>query len=234
MERKDLLKDNAKIFKDQGSYLEQYAKKTVKVLVVGNPANTNALILIKNAPSINPVNFTALTRLDQNRLISQVSTRLNVESSIIKNVTIWGNHSSTQFPHVEHAFYKTIDKTVSVMEAINDIDYIEQELIKIVQTRGGEILKYRNLTSAASAAKAACDHMRDWTSGTDEGNWVSMAVYSNGEYNTSQDIVYSFPCYCKNGQWEIVKNLKLSDFAIKKLQITNKELLDEKMMALGT
>lgn len=233
MERKDLLSQNAKIFEQQGQYFEQYAKKTVKVLVVGNPANTNALILIKNAPSIDPKNFTALTRLDHNRLISQVSSKLQIRNDQISNVTIWGNHSSTQYPHLDYATIQWAHRQLPVVPLLNNLQYVEDELIKKVQQRGAEILKARKLSSAASAASSACDHMRDWVQGTSNGKWVSMGVYSNGEYGVPKDVVFSFPCICINGHWRIVEDLKLSDFAIKKLQITGKELEEEKSMALG-
>lgn len=233
MERKDLLSQNAKIFEQQGKYFEQYSKKSVKVLVIGNPANTNTLILIKNAPSLDPRNFTALTRLDHNRLVSQVSSRLQVRNDQIRNVTIWGNHSSTQYPNLDYATIKSSHRYVPVIPLINNQNYIEDELVKKVQQRGAEILKARKLTSAASAASSACDHMRDWVLGTSDGVWVSMGVYSNGQYGAPKDIVFSFPCICENGEWRIVENLKLSEFAQKKIQITGNELEEEKRMALG-
>ena len=233
MERKDLLSQNGKIFEEQGKYFERYAKRSVKVVVVGNPANTNALMLIKNAPSIDPRNFTALTRLDHNRLISQVSTRLQVDSNKIKNVIIWGNHSSTQYPYLDYAVYETDDNYLPLAGLINDQEYVETALIKKVQQRGAEIIKARKMSSAASAASSACDHMRDWVLGTSEGSWVSMAVYSNGEYGAPKDIVFSFPVHCQNGEWKIVEGLKLSNFGKKKIEITGNELLDEKRMALG-
>jgi malate dehydrogenase len=173
MERKDLLSGNAKIFEEQGKYFEKYAKKTVKVCVVGNPANTNALNLAKNAPSINPRNFTALTRLDHNRAISQLSSKLQIENDKIKNVIIWGNHSATQYPDIDFSYIEghdlgTFSTTTPVISVIGDLKYVQNEFIKTVQQRGAAIISARGLSSAASAASAACDHMRDWFIGTPE------------------------------------------------------------------
>lgn len=233
MERKDLLSLNGKIFEEQGKYFEQYASRDVKVLVVGNPANTNALSLIKNAPSINPNNFTALTRLDHNRAVAQLGDKLEeVDLDKIKNVTIWGNHSSTQYPHIDYAYLDN-DIALPLAGLVNDKNYVEGDFIKTVQQRGAKIIEARKLSSAASAASAACDHMRDWALGTEEGNWVSMAVYSRGEYGSAKDLVFSFPCTCKNGEWSIVSGLKLSEFSEKKIQETSEELKQERKMALG-
>ncbi len=167
MERKDLLSANAKIFQEQGKFFEKYSKKTVKVCVVGNPANTNALMLSKNAPSINPKNFTALTRLDQNRAVAQISEKFNVANGHIKNITIWGNHSSTQYPDLDYASLAgQMEATVPLKSYVNDLDYVQGPFMKTVQQRGAEIIKWRSLSSAASAASAACDHVRDWFLGT--------------------------------------------------------------------
>jgi len=172
MERKDLLSANAKIFEEQGRYFDQYARKNVKVLVVGNPANTNALILSKNAPTINPWNFTALTRLDHNRAVAQIAERLNIENSKIKNVTIWGNHSATQYPDVDfayihnHNFDQTFTTSAPIKSLVNNDKWVQGEFIKTVQQRGAAIIQARKLSSAASAASASCDHMRDWILGT--------------------------------------------------------------------
>lgn len=227
MERKDLLKANVEIFKQQGNYFDQYAKKDVKVCVVGNPANTNCLALIKNAPSINPNNFTALTRLDHNRLLAQVGSKLKVtDYSEIKNIAIWGNHSSTQYPYIDYSMYNN-----KRLNNIFEKSWIEGELISSVQQRGAQILEKRNLSSVASAAKAICEHMRDWVNGTNE--WVSMGVYSRGEYGSDKDIVFSYPVTCQNGEWKIVEDLKLSDFAKSKLKLTSDELTQEKELAFS-
>jgi malate dehydrogenase len=179
MERGDLLSGNAKIFEQQGKYFDQYAKKTVKVVVVGNPANTNCLILSKNAPSINPRNFTALTRLDQNRSMSQISAKLNVENAKIKNITIWGNHSATQYPDLDNAFIQDHQTNnfignVPVKSLVSDEKWIQGEFMKTVQQRGGAIIAARKFSSAASAASAACDHVRDWFLGTEEVNKIIL------------------------------------------------------------
>jgi malate dehydrogenase len=176
MERKDLLTANAKIFEEQGKFFDKYAKKTVKVCVVGNPANTNALILAKNAPTIDPRNFTALTRLDHNRAVSQLADRLKIDNAKIKNVTIWGNHSATQYPDIDYAvienssFNNSITTNTPVKSLINDDKYVQNEFIKVVQQRGAAVIAARKLSSAASAASAICDHIRDWINGTAEVN----------------------------------------------------------------
>eukprot|EP01113_Clastostelium_recurvatum_P011603 TRINITY_DN1592_c0_g1_i3.p1 TRINITY_DN1592_c0_g1~~TRINITY_DN1592_c0_g1_i3.p1 ORF type:complete len:344 (+),score=141.33 TRINITY_DN1592_c0_g1_i3:51-1034(+) len=228
MERADLLKANAGIFKTQGAALDQYAKKTVKVLVVGNPANTNALITATCAPSIPKENFSALTRLDHNRARSQIALKLKTNISNVKSVIIWGNHSSTQYPDVSYA---TVGKE-SVRSALKDDDWIQGEFIKTVQQRGGAVIKARKLSSAASAAKAIVDHMRDWVSGTPEGEYVSMAVWSDGSYGVQAGLVYSFPVTCKGGKYTIVQGLEVSDFSRKKLKETEDELEQEKTTAL--
>ncbi len=233
MERKDLLSLNGKIFEEQGKYFDKYSNKNVKVCVVGNPANTNCLVLIKNAPSINPRNFTALTRLDHNRMIAQIGEKIGeLDLDKIKNCTIWGNHSSTQYPHIDYGVLDNDEIALPLVPLINNKDWIENEFILNVQQRGAKIIEARKLSSAASAASAACDHIRDWVLGTNDNSWVSMAVYSNGEYGAEKDIVFSFPVTCKNGEWTIVKGLKLSDFAKKKIELTSKELAEEKEMAL--
>eukprot|EP00340_Litonotus_pictus_P001627 CAMPEP_0170514482 /NCGR_PEP_ID=MMETSP0209-20121228/1061_1 /TAXON_ID=665100 ORGANISM="Litonotus pictus, Strain P1" /NCGR_SAMPLE_ID=MMETSP0209 /ASSEMBLY_ACC=CAM_ASM_000301 /LENGTH=284 /DNA_ID=CAMNT_0010798589 /DNA_START=217 /DNA_END=1071 /DNA_ORIENTATION=+ len=233
MERKDLLSKNGKIFKEQGKYIDQYASKDVKVLVVGNPANTNCLVLMKNAPSINPKNFSALTRLDHNRLLGQVGEKLGIpDVEQFKNFTIWGNHSKTQYPHIDYGTYEKNDVSYPVTGLLNDKEYIEGDLIKNVAERGAKIIEQRQLSSAASAASASCDHVRDWFLGTKD-SWVSMAVISNGEYGAPKDVIFSFPCVCKNGQWTIVEGLKISDFSKKKIEETGNELKQEKEMALS-
>jgi malate dehydrogenase len=233
MERKDVMNKNALIYIAQGKALDEYAKKDVKVLVVANPANTNALILAKNAPSIPKKNITALTRLDHNRALGQIAQRSCEHVSQVQNVIIWGNHSSTQVPDIEHG---TIGEKLieNVLASKQDSSWLQNEFIPKVQQRGAEILRMRGLSSAASAASAACDHMRDWVQGTPPGEWVSMAVYSDGSYGQPDDVIYSFPCICRDGEWEIVKDLTLSDDIKMKLKITADELIEERSLALST
>lgn len=237
MERKDLLSANGKIFAGQGQALEKYASKDCKVLVVGNPANTNALIAMKNAPSLNPRNFTAMTRLDQNRAESSLATRLNVPVSSLSGVTIWGNHSATQYPDVNHAAvsdYPYPRSSTSVRAAVQDDAWLNGVFLKDVQTRGAAIIKARGKSSAASAAKAAVDHIRDWLQGTPNGQISSMGVLSTGNpYGVPDDLIYSFPCVCKDGEWTIVGGLKLDQFSRDKMAATAKELQEEKAAALG-
>ncbi|XP_025420309.1 malate dehydrogenase, cytoplasmic [Sipha flava] len=233
MERKDLLSANVKIFKVQGEALDKHAKKDVKVLVVGNPANTNALICSFYAPSIPKENFTAMTRLDQNRAQSAIAKRLEVCVSNVKNVTIWGNHSSTQFPDVFNASVQSSGKSTSVYDCINNSQWLEGEFIKTIQTRGAAVIQARKMSSAMSAAKAAVDHMRDWWSGTSDGTWVSMGVISDGSYGVPKGLIYSMPVSISNKQWKIVEGLKITDFAKTKLDLTAKELLEEKEEAMA-
>lgn len=233
MERKDLLSANVKIFKAQGAALDQHAKKTVKVLVVGNPANTNALMCSKYAPSIPKENFTAMTRLDQNRACAQIAKRIGKGAEQVKNVIIWGNHSSTQFPDVSAGIVCDDATCQKVPDAVNDQAYLEGEFISTVQKRGQAVIQARKLSSAMSAAKAACDHMRDWWCGTKPGEFVSMGVISDGSYNVAKDVIFSFPVEIKNGQWKIVQGLTISSFAAEKLKITGDELLQEKEEALS-
>lgn len=233
MERKDLLSANVKIFKAQGQALDQYAKKTVKVLVVGNPANTNALMCSKYAPSIPKENFTAMTRLDQNRACAQIAKRLGKSVDQVKNVVIWGNHSSTQFPDASNGIVCDDWSCSSVPNAINDEAYLNGDFITTVQKRGQAVIQARKLSSAMSAAKAACDHMRDWWSGTKPGEYVSMGVISDGSYGAAKDVIFSFPVEIKDGQWKIVQGLQLSPFAQEKLKATGDELLQEKEEALS-
>jgi len=231
MERKDLLKANAKIFEIQGDALNTYAKKTVKVLVVGNPANTNCMIAASCAPSIPKENFTCMTKLDQNRAVSQVANRLGVKTDAVKKVIIWGNHSSTQYPDVNHATVNLNGVPVSVHEAVKDDNWIQGEFIKTVQTRGAAIIKARKLSSAMSAAKAICDHMRTWWFGTD-GDFVSMGVWSDGSYGIPAGIVYSYPLEIKaGGTYSIVQNLPISEFSKEKMMLSAKELMEEKEVA---
>ncbi|XP_022759489.1 malate dehydrogenase, cytoplasmic-like isoform X1 [Durio zibethinus] len=206
MERKDVMSKNVSIYKAQASALEQYAAPDCKVLVVANPANTNALILKEFAPSIPEKNITCLTRLDHNRALGQISERINIHVSEVKNVIIWGNHSSTQYPDVNHAtVIPTNGEEKSVREAIANDNWLNTEFITTVQQRGAAIIKARKLSSALSAASAACDHIRDWVLGTPKGTWVSMGVYSDGSYGIQPGIIYSFPVTCEKGQWSIVQ-----------------------------
>lgn len=228
MERKDLLKANAKIFVVQGKALDEVAKKTVKVLVVGNPANTNCMIAQRSAPSIPAENFTCLTRLDMNRAKAQIASRIGTQVEQVKNVIIWGNHSSTQYPDVNHGTVDLPEGRVGIRQAVKDDDWLNGDFIKTVQKRGAAIIAARKLSSAMSAAKAICDHMRDWWFGTPEGEYVSMGVVSNGSYGIPEGIVYSYPMTIKNKKWEIVQGLPIDDFSREKMDATAKELLEEK------
>ena len=233
MERKDLLTENAKIFKAQGETIERVASRNIKVLVVGNPANTNALICSHYAPSIPKKNFSALTRLDQNRAVSLLSERLGIRVEDTKNIIIWGNHSTTQYPDVNHATVAVGGKKKAVREAIKDDKYLDEDFISRVSKRGAEIIEVMKKSSAASAANAACDHMHDWWVGTSD--WASMAVISDGNtYGIAEGLMFSMPTTCKSGEWQLVQGLNISDpLTQKKLKATEKELLEERMMALG-
>ncbi|MBI0444990.1 malate dehydrogenase [Deinococcus sp. DB0503] len=223
MERGDLLGANGGIFKPQGEALNKVASRDVKVLVVGNPANTNALIAQQNAPDLDPKQFTAMVRLDHNRAISQLAEKTGQPVSAIKNITIWGNHSSTQYPDLSQA-------TVNGQPALDLVDreWYEKEYIPTVAKRGAAIIEARGASSAASAASAAIDHMRDWALGTPEGEWVSMAVPSDGSYGIPEGLIYGFPVRCRNGQYEIVQGLEISDFSRQKMDATAKELEEER------
>lgn len=232
MERKDLLKANVKIFKQQGEALENYAKKTVKVLVVGNPANTNAFICKKYAPSVPSANFTCLTRLDQNRAQAQIANMVHVSADAVKNIIIWGNHSNTQFPDAAHATVTVGGSTVPAYEAVKDDQWLKTDFVKTVQTRGAEVIKARKLSSAMSAAKAICDHLHDWWFGTRPNEWVSMGVESDGSYGVDKGLIFSFPVQIKaGGAYTIVQGLKNDDFAQGKLNDTLKELNEERSVA---
>lgn len=223
MERKDLLEANAAIFSVQGKAIDAVAKKSIKVLVVGNPANTNSLIAQRNAPSINPRQFTAMTRLDHNRAMAQLAGKTGKTVNDVKKITIWGNHSATQYPDISNALVDGKDANGLVDRAWYENDYIPT-----VQQRGAAIIKARGASSAASAANAAVDHMRTWALGTVEGDWVSMGVYSDGSYGIAKGLIYSFPCVCKNGDWEIVQGLEISDFSRVRMQATEQELCEER------
>ncbi|KAH7388559.1 hypothetical protein KP509_16G081700 [Ceratopteris richardii] len=231
MERKDVMSKNVSIYKSQASALEEYAAKDVKVLVVANPANTNALILKEFAPSIPEKNITCLTRLDHNRALGQISERLDVPVSKVKNVIIWGNHSSTQYPDVSHAVVETEHGEQPVAKLVADDAWLHGEFISVVQQRGAAIIKARKLSSALSAASSACDHIRDWVLGTPKGTWVSMGVYSDGSYDVPPGLIYSYPVTCENGEWSIVQGLSVDEFSRGKLVATADELVEEKAMA---
>ncbi|XP_004293810.1 PREDICTED: malate dehydrogenase, cytoplasmic-like isoform X2 [Fragaria vesca subsp. vesca] len=227
MERKDVMSKNVSIYKAQASALEKYAAADCKVLVVANPANTNALILKEFAPKIPEKNITCMTRLDHNRALGQISEKLNVHVGDVKNVIIWGNHSSTQYPDVNHA---TVGGK-TVREAVGDDQWLNTKFITIVQQRGAAIIKARKLSSALSAANSACDHIRDWVVGTPKGTHVSMGVYSDGSYGIQKGLMYSFPVTCEKGEWKIVQGLKIDEFSRTKMDATAQELIEEKALA---
>jgi len=233
MERADLLKANAGIFKTQGAALDQYAKKSVKVLVVGNPANTNCVIASTFAPSIPKENFSALTRLDHNRAKSQIALKVKTNVHFVHNVIIWGNHSSTQYPDANHGHVQTNAGAVSIKSAVADDEWLKGEFVKIVQQRGAAVIKARKLSSAASAAKAIVDHMHDWVLGTPEGEHVSMAVLSDGSYGVQPGLIFSFPVTTKGGKYTIVHGLDIDDFSRAKIKETEEELAQEKATALS-
>jgi malate dehydrogenase len=235
MERKDLLKANVKIFKQQGQALNAKAKKDCKVVVVGNPANTNAYICKMFAPSIKKENFTCLTRLDQNRACAQIAARLNISAQDVSNVVIWGNHSSTQFPDASKGVVKVNNKIQSVGEALKDDAWLKNDFISTVQKRGAAVIAARKLSSAMSAAKAICDHLRDWWNGIPEGQYVSMGVASDGSYGIEEGLIYSFPVKTNaDHSYTIVKGLSVDDFAQEKMEFTMKELIEERDAALET
>jgi malate dehydrogenase len=223
MERKDLLAANAAIFSVQGQAIDNHASRNIKVLVVGNPANTNALIAQRNAPNINPRQFTAMTRLDHNRGLSQLAAKTATSINDITKLTIWGNHSSTQYPDLHEAQVKGKSAMSLIDQAWYAADYIPT-----VQQRGAAIIAARGASSAASAANAAINHVRDWALGTPANDWVSMGVYSDGSYGIDKGLIYSFPVTCKNGDWEIVQGLSINEFSRSKMQATEKELQEER------
>ena len=223
MERKDLLEANGAIFKVQGKALNDQAKRSVKVLVVGNPANTNALIAMNNAPDLDSKCFSAMVRLDHNRAMSQLSEKTGTQCTDVGGVIIWGNHSTTQYPDLHHASVNGQPALAQV-----DQDWYEETFIPKVQKRGAEVIKVRGASSAASAANAAIDHMRSWALGTPEGSWVSMAVPSDGSYGIEPGIIYGYPVKCKNGGCEIVQGLEINEFSRTRMDATDKELREEK------
>ncbi len=224
MERGDLLSANGGIFKPQGQAIAAAAKKDVKVLVVGNPANTNALIAMNNAKGMDPRRFTAMTRLDHNRAVSQLAAKVGRPVSSIKKMTIWGNHSSTQYPDLFHC--EVDGKNAAQM--VNDQAWLDGEFIPTVAKRGAAIIKARGLSSAASAANAAIDHMRSWALGTADGDWVSMAIPSDGSYGVPEGIISSFPCVCKNGEYSIVQGLEIDAYSRAKIDASVAELVEER------
>ena len=223
MERKDLLAANGAIFGPQGKALNDHASRNVKVLVVGNPANTNALIAQAAAPDLNPRNFTAMTRLDHNRALSQLAEKTGTHSTDVAKMTIWGNHSSTQYPDISHA---TVQGKPA--KGLVEDSWYKDTFIPVVQQRGAAIIKARGASSAASAASAAIDHIRSWALGTDGDDWVSMGVPSDGSYGIAPGIIYSYPCRCKNGDYEIVQGLDINAFSREKMDATERELREER------
>ncbi|MBT8063073.1 MAG: malate dehydrogenase [Gammaproteobacteria bacterium] len=223
MERSDLLEANGKIFGPQGKAINDRASRDIKVLVVGNPANTNALIAQANAPDIDPGNFTAMTRLDHNRAVAQLADKTAMHHRDIKRMVIWGNHSSTQYPDIR---FTTAHETSACAEI--DRDWYRETFIPTVQQRGAAIIKARGASSAASAASAAIDHIRNWALGTPDGDWVSMAVPSDGSYGIAPGIIYSFPCVCENGTYSIVQGLDIDEFSRARMGATEQELREER------
>jgi malate dehydrogenase len=223
MERKDLLLANAQIFSAQGKALDAVADRGIKVLVVGNPANTNALIAQRNAPGLDPGNFTAMTRLDHNRALAQLAEKTGSHVTRIRRMTIWGNHSSTQYPDLNHA---TVDGKPA--RTLVDEQWVTSTFIPVVQQRGAAIIKARGSSSAASAASAAIDHVRDWVAGTADGNWTSMAVPSDGSYGIKEGIIYSYPVTCRNGAYQVVQGLEIDAFSRARMEATEKELREER------
>jgi malate dehydrogenase len=223
MERKDLLLANAQIFSAQGKALNDVAARDVRVLVVGNPANTNALIAMKNAPSLKPQSFTAMTRLDHNRALSQLAEKTGVHVNDIQKMIIWGNHSATQYPDINHCLVKG-----QPARSLVDANWIERDFIPTMQQRGAAIIKARGASSAASAGSAAIDHIRDWFRGSAAGDWVSMGIPSDGSYGIPEGVIYSYPVVCRNGQYEIVQGLAIDEFSRQRMDATHKELLEER------
>ena len=223
MERKDLLLANAQIFSAQGKALNDVAARDVRVLVVGNPANTNALIAMKNAPSLKPQSFTAMTRLDHNRALSQLAEKTGAHVNDIQKMIIWGNHSATQYPDINHCFVKG-----QTARSLVDAEWTEKTFIPTVQQRGAAIIKARGASSAASAASAAIDHIRDWFRGSAQGDWLSMGIPSDGSYGIPEGVIYSYPVVCRGGHYEIVQGLAIDEFSRKRMDATHQELLEER------
>jgi malate dehydrogenase len=224
MERKDLLDANGKIFAPQGRALSDGASRDVKVLVVGNPANTNCLIAMKNAPGLQPANFSGMMRLDHNRALTQIAQKTGKPVASVRKVTVWGNHSATQYPDIYHA---EVDGEKAV-KLIGDQKWVEDYFIPTIQKRGAVVIEARGLSSAASAANAAIEHMRDWVFGTRDGDWVSMGIPSDGSYGIPEGVIYGHPCVCSEGKYEIVKGLEVSGFSRARMQGTLEELHEER------
>jgi malate dehydrogenase len=229
MERKDLLAENAKIFIEQGRALNEAAKPDVRVLVVGNPANTNAWIAMKNAPRLRPESFTAMMRLDHNRAVSQVAAKIGQPVGAIRKMTVWGNHSATQYPDL----FQAEAGGNKVWTLINDQAWLENTFIPTVQKRGAAIIQARGASSAASAANAAIDHVHDWVLGTPAGDWVTMGIPSDGSYGIAEGVIYGLPVTCRNGQYERVKGIEISAFSRAKMDATHRELLEERDAVKG-
>jgi malate dehydrogenase len=223
MERNDLLAANANIFSVQGKAINQVASRDIRVLVVGNPANTNALITQRHAPDIDPRHITAMTRLDHNRAKAQLAQKTAHAVTDVTRMTIWGNHSSTQYPDLYHAQLRGTPAMGHIDQA-----WYQDEFIATVQQRGAAVIKARGASSAASAANAAIDHMRSWVLGTPADDWVSMGVYADGSYSVEQGLIYSFPCRCQQGEWQIVQDLDINTFSREKMQATERELAEER------
>ena len=223
MERNDLLEANAQIFSVQGKAINDHANRDIRVLVVGNPANTNALIASSNAPAIDPGNFTAMTRLDHNRAKAQLAQKTGKHVSDVRRMIIWGNHSATQYPDINHA---TVAGTTA--SELVDQDWLVDTFIPDVQQRGAAIIAARGASSAASAASAAIDHMHDWALGTDGDDWVSMAIPADGSYGIEPGVIYSYPVRCAGGKYEIVQDLPISDLSRKRMDATESELREER------
>jgi malate dehydrogenase len=223
MERADLLMANAQIFSAQGKALNEHASRDVKILVVGNPANTNALITQKNAPDLNPRNIHAMMRLDHNRALAQLALKTHTAVRDVRNVIVWGNHSAMQYPDVFHASVGNQQAASLVQQ-----DWIENDFIPTVQKRGAAVIEARGLSSAASAANAAIDHMRDWALGTPKGTWVSMGIPSDGSYGIEEGVVFGYPCHCENGEYTIVQGLDLNEFSQARIRQVHQELLEER------
>jgi len=224
MERKDLLEANGKIFAPQGQALDRAAKRDVKVLVVGNPANTNCLIAMRNAKSLQPSQFSAMLRLDHNRATSQIARKIGKPNASVNKVTVWGNHSATQYPDL----FQAECEGKKVWPMINDQTWLESVFIPTVQKRGAAIIEARGLSSAASAANAAIDHVRNWALGTPAGDWVSMGIPADGSYGIAEGVLYGYPVTCSGGRYQIVKGIEVSDFSRKRMDATLKELHEER------
>ena len=223
MERKDLLAENGRIFGPQGKALNAVASRSVKVLVVGNPANTNALIARAAAPDLDPRNFTAMTRLDHNRAVAQLAAKTGVHHDLVRRMIIWGNHSSTQYPDIRFAQVDGEPATERVEQT-----WYREQFIPNVQQRGAAIIKARGASSAASAASSAIDHIRSWSTGTRAGDWVSMAVPADGSYGIEPGVIYSYPCVCRNGDWSIVQDLEIDEFSRGRMDASDAELREER------